>query len=214
MPHNQSDAVSDDLLRQELAHYRERWRATEHLSDQRLTALLTALGTAVALSTAILAHGTVKGGVDSYALLSGLWAVMSVVSEGIFLRLVRARRSICPRHQRDKHPTNRTDWNGWRVRSEDASTHCCCRLNTSQDFAIASAPTAASIVVSCSLFVCPWFADSGLSQSPPALSYVFFGIGMLTNLGWFWRSERVASDIGSLRAVSLGSPGFTNQNGA
>src|SRR5277367_6375780 len=87
--------IQEPLLAKELAHYRERWQATQKLSDQRITMLLTAIGSAVAVSAGVFAHGTAKGGLDLHPLLSGLWAIVTMISEGIFLRLVQARRSIC-----------------------------------------------------------------------------------------------------------------------
>lgn len=81
-------------LETELAHYRERWRATERIVDQRLTMLLAVLASAVAATVALLSREVRSPTVSLDTLLGGVWAALAIISQGIFLRLVRARASI------------------------------------------------------------------------------------------------------------------------
>lgn len=89
-------AYRRDYLIHELDHYRERWRATDRVINQRLTLLITALGAAIAGTAALLSRepsGTPL--VASASVLTVIWAILAVVSQGLFVRLVRARLSIC-----------------------------------------------------------------------------------------------------------------------
>jgi hypothetical protein len=186
---------SSQFALQELAHYRERWRDTQTLADQRVTTLLTTVGAAIAISTAVLAHGLPKGEVDTNALLSGLWWVVAAVSEAVFLRLVRARQTIT----RDISIINYLRQALLRDLTNGPMQEALARIANADNkpprvFAPLSSPSAASISGTCSAFVAVWFGVSGLINRPPLASYLvasaLLTVNLALNLGMQVRGTR------------------------
>lgn len=180
----------DALLTQELGHYRDRWQSTQHLVGQRMTLLLTAVGSSIVLSTAVLANGPHPGSIDAGPLLAGLWIVVAAASEGIFLRLIRARRSIC----KDIGIINKIR-SALILRAEpDIADVLRVVLevdsSTPRVFSVLSIPSSAALVVASSVFVAPWLADSRLTHRPPLPSYLL-GIGVMAfDFGIFFVMDR------------------------
>lgn len=179
----------DPILLRELDHYRERWKSTERLAEQRLNMLLTAVGTAIALSTAILALGTPKGGIHAHALLAGLWVVVAIVAEGVFIRLVRARRSIC----RDIRFINRL--RVVLVDSADPKVTAVLKSVVDADsteprvFSVFSIHSASAVVAGSSVFAALWLANSGMTRTPPGDAFLFTFIVLALDLLWVWKTD-------------------------
>jgi hypothetical protein len=181
-PTDPTELDSYEFALQELAHYRARWRDTQSLADQRITMLLTAIGAAIAISAAVLAHGLPRNEVDTNALLSGLWWVVAAVSEAVFLRLIRARQSIV----RNISIINHLRENLLRELA-NSSLHSALAQVAQVDgkpprvFAPLSSPSAASISATCSVFVALWFSTSGLTSRPPLASYLAGSVLLVVN---------------------------------
>jgi len=184
---------SPDPLESELAHYRERWKATMRLSDQRVTMLLTTLGSAVAISAAVIVHGS-SPTLDSRPLLSGLWAIVALVSEGIFLRLIRVRRSIA----RDVNIINRlrsaiyADVLDAKTRTLLQSIHSL-DSNPPKVFELSSTCSAAAPVAAGSALCAAWLADSGIAHAPPSYAYLVGATALALNMfGYYWVGRRIS----------------------
>jgi|HubBroStandDraft_6_1064221.scaffolds.fasta_scaffold209613_2 hypothetical protein len=181
-PSEPSDA--DRLLVQsEIEHYRERWSSTAHLAEQRMTMLLTAIGAAVAISAAVLVHGSSDSPIDGNALLAGVWVIVALVSEGIFIRLVRARLSI----SRDIAILNllRSKLVDYSESSETKTTlEAVLAVDSSppRSFSVTSMPSAAAVIAASSTLCAAWLADSGAVHAPPPYGYFVAGGLLVANL--------------------------------
>jgi len=82
-------------LLHELDHYRQRWSDADSFVSQRLTILISILAGAVAASAALLSGAESATEDSTHNILGAIWLILSVVSEGIFLRLVRVRHQTC-----------------------------------------------------------------------------------------------------------------------
>jgi hypothetical protein len=158
--------------------------------------LLTMIGAAVAISAAVIAHGTAKGNVDSGALLGGLWAIVGVVAEGLFFRLVRARQSIC----RDIEIVNRLR-DSIIGKLPDSDDKHVLRVVATVDsksprvFSPLSSPGAASTAGTCAAFASCWFVDSDLAHSPPAYAYLVAALVLIVDLSVFGFADRRFLDV-------------------
>lgn len=178
------------VVHSELMHYRERWKSTQSLSDQRVTMLLTAVGSAIVLTTALMLHQGSVNGVNKFDFLSWLWAFVSFVSEGIFLRLVRARRSIC----KDIEIINR-------LRAFQISQSLSDDKNLLEPifdvdskppnlFSIVSSPTSAAFIVGGASFTSVWLGTSGLVGHPPEAAYFLAAALVVLDCLVFLRLDR------------------------
>jgi hypothetical protein len=152
--------------------------------------LLTAVGSAVAISAAVILHGDTPT-LDSKPLLSGLWAVVALVSEGIFIRLIRVRRSIC----RDIGIINRLRTAIYELAADKRSRELLQSIHTvdskpPQIFELASTCSAAATVAASSAFCSAWLADSGITDAPPAYAYVVGAIVLGVNMIGYYREGR------------------------
>ena len=134
--------------------------------------LLTAIGSAVAISAAVLVHGSGPGHIDAAGLLTGLWIVLAVIAEGIFLRLIRVRRSI----RRDIRIINLLKETLYE-RAMGPEKEVLKRILEADGkppsvFMISATPTSAIIVASSAAFAASWLADSGLRSGAPLSAYV------------------------------------------
>jgi len=91
-----TDVAALQVLTSEMAAYRDRWRQTERLAEQRLIMLFTGI-TLACTASAFLLSSTAKRldiGVANATVAGTLWIVMSIIAVGVSIRLVRARISI------------------------------------------------------------------------------------------------------------------------
>lgn len=84
-----------ELLAAEIAGYRDRWRGTERLAEERLLMLLGVVAPALAATAVISTRPVTSGGsLSSDEGLALMWLAVAVVAEGLFIRLMHARLSI------------------------------------------------------------------------------------------------------------------------
>ena len=180
----------DPLLLQELEHYRSRWKGTERTSEQRMTMLLTAVGSAIAISAADFIHSTGNNRVDSGTFLCGVWLVVTLVAEGVFIRLVRGRRAM----RRDIRIINIIRKNLYDIDSkedpeQDGVLAKVWKLDhvPPKAFLWASLPMAAGLITSCSALASVWLYHSQFKR-PPGISAILFGLAVMVvnTLAYFY----------------------------
>lgn len=195
----------DPLLLEELEHFRQRWKSTEHIVEQRMTMLLTAVGAAIAISAALLVNGTVAGGINTATLLSILWFAVFLVAEGMFFRLIRARRSICRdievinfiRHKVIEGASQGVKSILERVERRDSTPP--------RIFSIFSIPSSAALTAATSFLFGYWFAVANLGEAAksahpapltavPAADYCLAVVLLIINLIIFWCAGRFRID--------------------
>lgn len=190
-----SSSDGSGRLPEELAHYRERWRATERIVDQRLTMLITLLSGAIAATVALLSMNTPSPTVDPDVLLGAVWLAIAIISEGIFLRLMRARRSIC----RNIATINylRSAILETVPSDEQAVLRRVYALdsNLPRPFYVWGSVAASALVQSCAAVLVLWFWGPGVTERTPNIGIVLGGAFFIGNMvAYFQRSRRPPYD--------------------
>lgn len=182
-----------EALLVEISGYRDRWRQTERLAEQRLVMLLTILA-AVITATAVLLSRTVPSpsAVSYDEMLGFLWLIMSIVAAGIFVRLVKARLSIyraivCLNYLRCTHIALLPECTA----TQTLRTVLAVDSSPPPAFKCLSLPTSAAVISSCGSALAVWFLTSGSSKPLPAsASAAGLTVLVVSCIYYYWRAEK------------------------
>ncbi|MCU1485754.1 MAG: hypothetical protein JWN67_2500 [Actinomycetia bacterium] len=193
--------MSDGLsLAGELAHYRDRWRATERIVDQRLTMLIAALGSVMAATVAVLARNAKDTPVDIDLILGSVWLLLSFLAEGIFFRLIRARNTIhrniaVINHLRAAASLQLPTWEQQVLMPVYAADSRLPR-----PFYFWGSTTASALVQGAGLHFSIWFFGPGIRERMP-LGGVIAGLSAFAlNMAYYWVRCR-AIDLGTVGSL-------------
>jgi hypothetical protein len=178
----------EEVLAGELAHYRARWSESDALVNQRLTMLISILAGAVAATAALLSHKPTATGPSNTTLIAGIWLVLAMVSEAIFLRIVRARLSIC-RSIMIINLLRAAMIKGFSATpaGEALSRAYVVDDNPPEPFAILASPEAPAVVNAASLFMAIWFSFGHGEGSPPLWAYAAMVVCFIGNNVVYWK---------------------------
>lgn len=193
-----------EALEHELDHYRERWRATERIVDQRLTMLLAGLGSAIAATVALLARGdTTAAAVDVDSLLGAVWMTLAIVAQGILLRLIRARLTIHRNIAIINHL--RAALVRHRARVVQGALQVAYQLDSRlpRPFYIWGSTAACALVQAASTLLAYWFLVPGIDKPLAWYSLVGGVVMFAANMTSYWmRCRRVSyAELASTQAA-------------
>lgn len=182
-PYQTTDGKSAFLIN-ELSHYRHRWRATEHVVEQRLTMLLAGLGSVLGGSAILLTRNAMDGQVSTTYIIAGIWSVLAVVAEGIFLRLVTARLSIC----RSIHIINvlRRQVAGSVGATRTMASVYCLDNRPPPEFSLISSVAAALMIQTSASFVALWLAVTLLDVAPSIVAVLLAALILAGNTATYY----------------------------
>jgi hypothetical protein len=129
--------------------------------------------------------------------LAGIWGLVAMIGEGLFVRLVRARSSII---------RSITTINLIRAALIELLPISGPRLVLEQAYAsdsdppkmllVTSSASAAGLAGCAASFITPWLATSGLRVSPPWTAYLLGALVLVINLSWYLRAaQRMARPL-------------------
>lgn len=186
--HSASREKDIDLLLAEISSYRERWRATQRLGEQRFVMLLTVLASVIASSGLLLTADEVgRSTLSSEDIVGFLWTILAIVAQGTYVRLISVRRSIygsivCLNYLRRALIQLAR-------RGRSASTLAAVLAVDStlpSPFRLLSLPSAAALMVSCSVLIASSQFIGGSNELPLVKALVMGSVVLLGNLSWYW----------------------------